>query len=75
MTDLYSATIADVIAGLIQIATIGLMAFVFYTILQIVRVVREEFAEKQEHRFQRWYDAHINAPRYTPPAPNQASKD
>lgn len=59
--------IADVLIGLVQFGSLILMIFVFYAVLQIVRVVREELDAKQEKRFERWYRERIVHPRHAPP--------
>lgn len=61
------ATMADFFTGLIQFGSIILLCFVFYAVLQVVRVVQEEFAEKQEQRFDRWYKERILHPKHPPP--------
>lgn len=45
--------IIDFLTGLAQIGGLVLMLFVFYAVLQIIAVVREERKESHERRFER----------------------
>lgn len=57
-------TTADLINTVVSFGSLILICFVFYTLLQVARVVREELKDKHEQRFDRWYNERIVHPKH-----------